>query len=100
MQALAKEGHGFCQSIETGTWNEREALEERLSVDQLMRCQVKKDVKAFWTDETAWAVGQVNKGLGCMNSHIRAKGTFFFATEIFDQLSQSPNKSSCYYYYF
>lgn len=56
----------------------------RLSIDELMSSQVKKDVKAFWTDETAWAIGQMNKGLGCMNSHVRGRGTLFFATEIFD----------------
>lgn len=57
---------------------------DRLSVDKLMSFQVKKHVKAFWTGETAWAVGQMNKGLGCMNSHVRGRGTLFFATEIFD----------------
>ena len=39
---------------------------DRLSVDELMSFQVKKHVKAFWTGETAWAVGQMNKGLGCI----------------------------------
>lgn len=34
---------------------------DRLSVDELMSFQVKKDVKAFWTGETAWAVGQMTK---------------------------------------